>query len=100
MRVAACQRDELPTSGEEERTAENEQRTGARLHERREGSIEFAFTCGFHDQDLPPDGATCRLTLSQLNFDLRLVRVHQHGNDGGLGNQLVQQPKPLAPPDR
>jgi hypothetical protein len=28
------------------------------LDDRREGGIEFAFVRGFHDQDLPSDGAT------------------------------------------
>ena len=79
------QRNELPALVKEEWTAEDKQRAGACLDDRREGGIEFAFTCRFHDQDLPPDGAACRLCRSHLKLVFRLVRVYQHGDDGRLG---------------
>jgi hypothetical protein len=44
---------------------------------------------------LTTDDATCRLYLSQLTRVFRLIRVPQHGDDGGLWNQFVQQPQLL-----
>src|SRR5262245_40185092 len=32
-----------------------------------------------------------QLKLPQLDLELRLVRVPQHGDDGGVGNEFVQQ---------
>jgi hypothetical protein len=49
-----------------------------------------------NDQDLPADGATCCLYFSHLKLELRLVRVPQHRDDGGLGSKLVQQPQLLG----
>src|SRR5262249_33993295 len=59
--------------------------------------IQLVFTGHFRDQDLPINGATCRLYLSQFNLELRLVRVSQHGDDGGFGSELVYQ-MPVALP--
>src|SRR5262245_34930169 len=69
--VADRQRDELAASVVEDRTTADEQRAGSPLHDRCKGGIELGFTCRLHDQDLPPDGAPCRLQVSQLNFELR-----------------------------
>jgi hypothetical protein len=52
--------------------------------------------CGVHHQDLPSDGATRFLQVSRLDFKFNKVRVAQHGDDGSLGNQLVQQPEQLG----
>jgi hypothetical protein len=93
--VTGGQRDELSTLIEVDRATADKQRAGARLDNRREGGIEFTFICGFHDQDFATDGATCRRHLSQLDLDFRFVRVHQHRNDGGLGNQFVHEPQLL-----
>ena len=87
--------DELPTSVEEHRTCRRAARR-TRLHDRREGRIEFVLTGGFREQDLPPEGAACRLCLSRFNVGFQLVRVQQHGDDRGPGNQLVQQPQLLG----
>jgi hypothetical protein len=61
--VARGQRDQLPASCQEHCATANEQRISARLHDPREGGIELAFTCHFHDQNLPPDGDCRRLDL-------------------------------------
>jgi hypothetical protein len=60
-----------------------------RLHDCGKSGIEIAFTRRFHDQDLPPDGATCCLYVSQLKLELRLVRVSQDRDDGGFWSELV-----------
>jgi hypothetical protein len=66
QRVAGHSRDQLSTLAIEERTTADEQRAGAHLHDGREGGIEFAFTCGLHDPDLPTDSATRLLHGSRL----------------------------------
>src|SRR5260370_18174018 len=76
--VADRQGDELPTLVDEDRTAADQQRARACLHDRREGSFELAVACRFHNQDLQPEGATRGLCLSQFGFDVQLVRVQQH----------------------
>ena len=69
--VADRQRDELTSSVVEDRTTADEQRASARLRDPCEDGIELGFTRRFHDQDLPPYGAPCRLQVSQLNLELR-----------------------------
>jgi hypothetical protein len=86
----------LPTSCVEEWTTADEQRFGTRLHDRPEGGVELAFTCRFYDQDFPSDGATCCLDFSQLSLEFRLVRVPQHRDHSGLGNEFMQQPQLLG----
>ena len=87
--MAGRQRDKLPTTAEEEWATADQQRARTPLHGRRERRIQLAFTRHFRDQDLPTNGATCRLYLSQFNLELRLVRVPQHGDDGGFRSELV-----------
>src|SRR5262245_9029721 len=66
--VPVLQRGELPTSVEKDWATAHEERAGAPLNDRREGGIELAFICYFHGQDLPSDGATCRLDVAQFDF--------------------------------
>jgi hypothetical protein len=49
QRMAARQRDYLPTPAVVERTSADEERASARLDDRREGGIDFAFGSGFHE---------------------------------------------------
>ena len=80
------QRHELSTVAEVGCATADEQRARACLDHRCEGGMEFALASGFHEQDLPPDGATCCFHLSQHNCEFRLVRILQHGDDSGFRN--------------
>ena len=51
----------------------DEQRASARLDNLCEGGTEF--TCGSYEQDLPPDGTTCRLHVSQRDLGFRSVWI-------------------------
>src|SRR5947209_8610873 len=90
--VPTRQRHELSALAEEIWTSADEQPPDARLHDRRKRSLEFSVACGLHNQDLPTDGTTRFLQISQLGLGFRTVRVMQRGDDGSLRNQLVQQP--------
>ena len=94
--VAGHQGDNLATMAVEEGTAADRQRAGPRLQDRRESGIEFAFTGGFDDHDLRADGTLRLLHAPQLGRGSGSVRVEQHRDDGGLGNELMQQPQPLG----
>ena len=95
--MAGRQRDELPTSSEEEWATTDKQRAGARLHHCTEQSIEFMFASRFLHQDLPTEGSTCRLDLAKLNLEFRFVRVAQHGDwVEALGASSCSRPSCLA----
>jgi hypothetical protein len=84
------------TLGGEERTAANLYCAGARLNNPIKGGIEFAHRRGFHDQHLAPNVSDSRFDGSHLQIAFQKIWVQQCGDDGGLGNQLVQQPQPLG----
>ena len=73
--MADRQRNELPTSSEEEWATTDEQRAGARLHHSAEQRIELTFAFRFQDQDLPSEDATCRLDLAKLNKAFARLKV-------------------------
>jgi hypothetical protein len=94
--MAGCQGVELSTLAVVKRTTADQQRASAGLDDRREGSIDFAFCSGFHDQDLPPERAGRHLHVPQQRLDVSIVRIPQQGDDGRLGKQLMQQFQPLC----
>ena len=55
--VPLCQRQQLGTSVEKERSAGNHQSSGANFHEGDKGRIQFILGAGFDETNLPPDGA-------------------------------------------
>ena len=85
----------LPLGGEE-RTATDVECASGRLGNCCEGGIKFMNRCSLHDQNPPPKGFAGGLYRSQFPIGVRKIRVQQHGDDGRLGNQLVQQPQPLG----
>src|SRR5262245_42517752 len=94
--VPVLQRGELPTSVEKDWATAHEERAGAPLNDRREGGIELAFTCYFHGQDLPSDGATCRLDVAQFDFS-RLLAAPSVATMAALGTSSFSSPNCLAP---
>src|SRR6516225_4296814 len=62
-----------------------------------EGGIDLALSAGLHDSELNPLGAGRSLHVFYDVSSIRLViRVHEQGNNFGLGNQLRQQLEPLG----
>ena len=81
---------------EKERTPADEQRAGARLDDCCEGGIEFAFTGGFDDHDLRPDGATRLLHASQLGPGSRTLGSSNTAMTAALGTSSCSSPSRLA----
>jgi hypothetical protein len=50
------------------------------LGERCERGVEAAFAAGTHDQNLLPGGACCRLQISRIDVDVRIIRVHEYAD--------------------
>jgi len=66
------------------------------LNQGREGRIEFAFATCMQDMELQPECAGRRLQLSRCGLGKSgITRVDNQRNDGGGGDQLVQQLQPL-----
>ncbi len=66
------------------------------LEEGCESGVDLALGAGLQDMEPQPLRASCFLRLSNDALGNRIVRVHQHGDHLGLGNQLGQQIEPLG----
>ena len=75
----------------EVRIAGDVKRSGPLLDEVCEGRVDLAFAAGSKHDELQPSAPRRHLRLVQLQLGIRIVRVHEHGDDGGIGNELVQQ---------
>ena len=75
----------------EVRIAADEERSGPLLDQACEGRVDLAFGAGSQHDELQPERARRSLGLIQFQLGIRIVRVHQHGDDRGVGNELVQQ---------
>src|SRR5262249_3531470 len=85
--------DDLPVLARGHRTAGRQQRASASLYDLSKGSVEIPLTGHSCDYDLPPDSTSRLLHVFELGFP---GSVQQNGDDGGLGNQLVQQLESLG----
>ena len=56
-----------------------------------EGGIDFAFGARLQDRELHPLSAGRFRHVSYDDLGIRIVRVHEQGNNLGLGHQLGQQ---------
>src|SRR5262249_1087102 len=94
--MASRQKGELAALAGEKWTPADEQRTGPRFDDSREGRGELALACSFHDHNLPSDSTACLLQVFRLKFDLWACPVKQHAADTRLGYKFVQPPRALA----
>ena len=65
------------------------------LDEGSQGSVDLAFGAGLQDIELHPLRARRFLHVSHHALGNRIVRVHEQGDQRGLGNQLGEQLEPL-----
>ena len=85
------QRDNWITPGEEERICGDEQRIGSLCEKGREGRVDVVLAADVEDMEPQPEYIRRGLQVSDLGFGNRSVRVHEHPDHHGLGNQLMQQ---------
>ena len=89
-------RDTSPTPVEEW-AAGYQQSADLLLDERRKSMIEVALGSHFRNHDLPSERTRSLLRVSHHDgLAFRIVRVHQNGDDGHVGNHLMQQSEPLG----
>ena len=63
-----------------------------------ESSVDLALGAGLQDPELHSLRARRFLRVSKELLDKALIRVRQHGNDAGSGNQFGKQIEPLRHP--
>src|SRR4051794_18393704 len=89
--MAGRQRHDLLALDSEIGITADVERSGRLLDQACEGSVDLAFGAGSEQDDLQAKRSRGDLNFIQLQIDIRIVRVQQHGNDGGVGRELVQQ---------
>ena len=65
------------------------------LNNSREGVIDVADARSMQDYDLQPEGTSCLLQFSGLARSFRIVGIEKQGDGRDIGDQIVQQGKPL-----
>src|SRR6516165_10797858 len=81
----------------EERIIREEECTDLLLDEGCEGSIELVYRAGSHDINAKSQGGRSLLRVFGMGLSFCKIRIHEHANSRGLGQQLVQYPKTLCP---
>jgi hypothetical protein len=94
--MACRQRRDLLGAAGDEWIGRDEERPGLPLDEGGEGGVDLAFAAGFQDMELHPVRARRVLHLSRHALARRIVRIDEHADHPGLGNQLPQQLEPLG----
>ena len=79
----------------EESIGSDHQRAGSLLDQGCERRIEVAFAARMQDMELEPELAGRRLRVLRHGLGIGICRVDEQRNDGGRGDQLVQQRQPL-----
>ncbi len=88
--MAERQCAELSAPADEEHIGADHQRPGAQLNRACKGRVEVTLGAGVEDMELQCKTARGGLRISRLDFRIRIIRIHQHANDAGVWNQLVQ----------
>ena len=94
--MACRQRHELFAAAVEERIGTDDECVGMLLDKSIKGGLEFALGAGFQDIKLHALRPRRFLHGFDVARDIRIVRVHQQGDQPGLGNQLGKQLEPLG----
>ena len=68
---------------------------GPCLHDIRKGRFDLGLAAGVEDRDFFPDRAGRRLGFSDVGHSRREIRVHEHRDGRGRGNEIVQQSQTL-----
>src|SRR5262245_15389012 len=89
--MAGGQRDDVPSSAEQERIGALDQRTDAPFDERRECSVDFRFATGIDDMELAAKFLRRFLELRGLESDFGVVWIEQQSDDASVGNELKQK---------
>src|SRR5262249_5221056 len=90
-RIAGGQRDDVPSSAEQERIGALDQRTDAPFDERRECAVDFRFATGIDDMELAAEFLRRFLDLRGLESDFGVVWIEQQSDDASVGNELKQK---------
>src|SRR5262245_63118883 len=60
-----------------------------------EGGVDLAYRAGIQDMELQPQRG-CRLArVSRNRIGIWVVRIYQHGGDGHVGKELMDQAEPF-----
>jgi hypothetical protein len=94
--VAIRQRNDLRAPIIEKWIGSNYKRVDLLLTDGCENSLEVAFSAGIEDTYLTPERAHCRLQFRQLRLCDWVIRIYEHSDDSGCGNQLEQKLQPLC----
>src|SRR5262249_61808873 len=89
--MAGRQRDDVPSSAEQERIGALDQRINAPFDERRECSVDFRFATGIDDMELAAEFVRRSLELRGLESDFGVVWIEQQSDEASVGNELKQQ---------
>src|SRR6266481_7875876 len=96
--MADGQRAELLAPAIEEWLTADHEPACAQLDQACKDGIEVSVGTGMQNMKLQPEGVGSRLQLLRCGLSTRGIGwVDEHGNDGGSGDQLVQQLQPLRP---
>src|SRR5262249_46325509 len=69
---------------------------GVQLGEQGEGSVDLVFRLGLQDRELQPLCARRFLQAANKALGIRIVRVHEQGDQPGLRDQFGKQLEPLG----
>src|SRR5262245_21934864 len=73
--------------------AGDEERSRPRLPDFRKGCFDLGLAPGLEDRDFFPDRARAPLGFSHAGQSRREIRVQEHCDGRGRGNDIVQQPQ-------
>src|SRR5262249_5500543 len=94
--MARRQRDKLIAAAKEENVAADQQGVGLQLDEGGKRCVEIAFAASAHDMDLSPEGACGVRHVIALGFGIRIIRIEQQADHGGVWHERMQQLESLC----
>jgi hypothetical protein len=83
--MACRQHHQLFASAVEERIGADDERAGIQLDEGGEDAFEFVLGAGLQDMELYPFRLRRHLNLAYVALGIRIVGVHEQGDQPGLG---------------
>ena len=69
----------------------DEQRAETPLGQRRKGAVDLARGGGHQHVDLQPEVKRGSLNVMQAGFDVRVAWIEKYRDDGGIGDELMQE---------
>src|SRR5262249_61824470 len=94
--MACCQRDNLVAPVKEKRIGGTDKRADSLLHHACKCCVKLAFAAGTKDNNLSPERGGRRLCGSHFEITVRIVWVHEKGDDGALRHKGMQQREALG----